>query len=142
MPLARIITRSQACSRELALDLLARGYTVEIVSPDKVPDNIADLELRVDEGPGDQLLASVETHNGNRSASIDFVHHLKAPMGDFIRRPLNSSAPVPAMMKFDAEPGSAAKDLNVAAPPLAPQTVTAAAEVFIDPSSEPAEHGR
>ncbi len=51
MALARIITRSNARSRELALDLLARGYAVEIISPDKIPDNIADLELRVDAGP-------------------------------------------------------------------------------------------
>ncbi len=87
MALARIITRSHQCSRELALDLLARGYTVEIVSPDKIPDNIADLELRVDAGPGDRLTATVAAHDGERSASLEFVHHLKAPMGDFIRRP-------------------------------------------------------
>jgi hypothetical protein len=86
MALARIITRSQACSRELALDLLARGYTVEIVSPDRVPDNIADLELRVEEDPGNQLVASVEAHDGTRSTSLAFLHHLKAPMADFLRR--------------------------------------------------------
>src|ERR1700729_67714 len=86
MALARIITRSQACSRELALDLLARGYAVEIVSPDRVPDNIADLELRVEEDPGNQLVASVEAHDGTRSASLAFIHHLKAPMADFLRR--------------------------------------------------------
>jgi hypothetical protein len=87
MALARIITRSHLCSRELALDLLARGYTVEIVSPDQIPDNIADLELRVDVGPGDQLIASVESHSVDRSASLEFLHHLKSPMGDFVRRP-------------------------------------------------------
>jgi hypothetical protein len=86
MALARIITRSQACSRELALDLLARGYAVEIVSPDRIPDNIADLELRVEEDPGNQLVATVETHDGTRSASLEFIHHLKAPMADFLRR--------------------------------------------------------
>src|ERR1039457_1503984 len=86
MALARIITRSQACSRELALDLLARGYAVEIVTPDAVPDNIADLELRVEEDPGNQLVASVQAHDGARSASLDFVHHLRAPMADFVRR--------------------------------------------------------
>ncbi len=85
MALARIITRSHACSRELALDLLARGYTVEIVSPDAIPDNLADLELRVDNA-GDQLLANVTAHDGSRSTSLEFLHHLKAPMGDFIRR--------------------------------------------------------
>jgi len=87
MALARIISRSHECSRELALDLLARGYTVEIVSPDAVPDNLADLELRVDSDSADVLKASVATHDGARSTSLDFVHHLKAPMGNFIRRP-------------------------------------------------------
>ncbi len=85
MALARIITRSHACSRELALDLLARGYTVEIVSPEAIPDSLADLELRVDNA-GDQLVANVTAHDGDRSTSLEFLHHLKAPMGDFIRR--------------------------------------------------------
>src|ERR1700733_99278 len=86
MALARIITRSHACSRELALDLLARGYTVEIVSPDAIPDNLADLELRVDTNDGDQLVANVTAYDGGRATSLEFLHHLKAPMGDFIRR--------------------------------------------------------
>jgi hypothetical protein len=87
MALARIITRSETCSQELALVLVARGYTVEIVSPDKVPTNIADLELRVDTGSGDQLIANVEAHQGEHTSSLDFVHHLKAPVIDFPRRP-------------------------------------------------------
>src|ERR1700732_3666451 len=87
MALARIITRSNPCSRQLALDLLGRGYAVEIVSPDSIPDNLADLELRVEEDPGNQLVASVEAHNGERSVSLEFLHYLKAPMPDFIRRP-------------------------------------------------------
>jgi hypothetical protein len=100
MALARIITRSQPCSRELALDLLARGYAVEIVSPDAIPDNIADLELRVDAGPGDRLTATVAAHDGERSASLEFVHHLKAPMGDFIRRSPES----PDVVRFAEQP--------------------------------------
>src|ERR1700676_4731166 len=88
MALARIIPRSHSCSRELALDLIGRGYAVEIVSPDSIPDNLADLELRVEEDPGNQLVANVEAHNhnGERTASLEFVHYLKAPMPDFIRR--------------------------------------------------------
>jgi hypothetical protein len=89
MALARIISRSHTRSRELAFDLLARGYAVEIVSPEAVPDNLADLELRVDTDPGDQAMASPEAHNddGAHSVSLDFLEHLKAPMGDFVRRP-------------------------------------------------------
>jgi hypothetical protein len=108
MALARIISRSHQCSRELALDLLARGYAVEIVSPDAIPDNLADLELRLEADNASQLSASVEAHSGVHAASLEFIHHLKAPMGDFIRRPpqANPSALVPAQpIAFNAEPG-------------------------------------
>jgi len=107
MALARIISRSHQCSRELALDLLARGYAVEIVSPDAIPDNLADLELRVEADRANELTASVAAHGGGRAASLDFVHHLKAPMGDFIRRPPlaspNVSLPTQPV-SFNAEP--------------------------------------
>jgi hypothetical protein len=138
MALARIITRSQECSRELALDLLARGYAVEIVSPDKIPDNIADLELRVDTAAGDQLIASVEARDGERSASLDFVHHLKAPMVDFMRRSpdLRKSVYFPAEpVSFDAESSSEVEEVELpaAAPPLAPEAVPVAANTFNEP---------
>jgi hypothetical protein len=121
MALARIITRSHACSRELALDLLARGYAVEIVSPDRIPDNLADLELRVDADPGNQLIANVKAHSGERSASIDFVHHLKAPMADFIRKPPQSAVEERFKVKAEATTGAevfveAPKPVSKAAP--------------------------
>jgi hypothetical protein len=147
MALARIITRSQACSRELALDLLARGYAVEIVSPDKIPDNIADLELRVDAGPGDQLTATVETHDGERSASLDFVHHLKAPMVDFMRR---SPEPRQAVyfseepVSFDAESSIEIEDVELpaAVPQLALETVSVATEALREPELDTEEGQR
>src|SRR6202790_4482825 len=111
MALARIITRSHSCSRQLAFDLIARGYAVEIVSPDSIPDNLADLELRVEEDPGNQLVASVEAHNGERTTSLEFVHYLKAPMPDFIRRPPpepHEAVPFPEPpVSFRSERGSA-----------------------------------
>ncbi len=145
MALARIITRSQACSRELALDLLARGYAVEIVSPDKIPDNIADLELRVDAGPGDQLIASVEAHDGEHSASLEFVHLLKSPMGDFIRRPpepresvVFSEEPV----SFNAEQSIEEVELLAEAPQLAAKTVSPAAAIRRRPGFDPKTSAR
>ncbi|HKM86668.1 MAG TPA: hypothetical protein VJW96_10705 [Terriglobales bacterium] len=132
MALARIITRSQTCSRELALDLLARGYAVEIVSPDRVPDSIADLELRVDTGPGDRLIANVEAHDGQRSASLEFVHHLRAPMGDFMRRP---PAPLEAVhsreqpVRSSAKPGIEVVELPADAPRSAVMKVSPTAEI-------------
>lgn len=87
------------------MDLIARGYAVEIVSPDAIPDNLADLELRVEADAGNELTATVETHVSGHAASLDFVHHLKAPMGNFVRRPLETSEPVyfPAPVSFNAE---------------------------------------
>jgi hypothetical protein len=110
MALARIISHSHQCSRELALDLLARGYAVEIVAPDAIPDNLADLELRVEAEAANELAASLEAQGGARAVSLDFVHHLKAPMGDFVRRPPLASTTVsfPAQpVSFNAEPGVA-----------------------------------
>lgn len=108
MSLARIISRSHQCSRELALDLLARGYAVEIVSPDAIPDNFADLELRVEADASNELTATVEVREGAHATSLDFIHHLKASMGDFVRRPPETSqtAYFPAQpVSFNAEQG-------------------------------------
>jgi hypothetical protein len=140
MALARIITRSHACSRELALDLLARGYAVEIVSPDSIPDNIADLELRVDTAPGDRLIASVEAHDGGRSASLEFVHHLKAPMVDFMRRPPEPGEAVHVSEQpvgFNAAPNIEAVELPAGAPRLAAKTVSPAVEISLVPVLDP-----
>jgi hypothetical protein len=82
MALARIITRSQACARELSQDLLARGYAVEVVSPDELPERIADLELRVETSDGGTLTANVKVQHGERSTSLDFVHHLRTPVAE------------------------------------------------------------
>jgi len=135
MALARIITRSQWCSRELALDLIARGYVVEIVSPDSIPDNLADLELRVEEDPGNQLVASVEAHNGDRSASLEFVHHLKAPMVDFIRRSPEPHEAVHSPEKparFNGDQNGEVVEPPAEAPQLAPETASPAAEILHD----------
>ena len=136
MALARIITRSHPCSRELALDLLARGYAVEVVSPDSIPDNIADLELRVDTGPGDRLIASVEARDGERSASLEFVHHLKAPMVNFIRRPPQPDEALHLAEKpvsFIPAPAIEDIELPAGAPQRAPTAVSPAAEILIAP---------
>jgi hypothetical protein len=104
MPSARIITRSQVCARELALDLLSRGYCVEIVSPDRIPNNFADLELRVDAGPDGELISNIEAHSGKRTASLDLVHHLKTPMAEFVRRPIERVARISEVVNFAAGP--------------------------------------
>jgi hypothetical protein len=135
MALARIITRSHLCSRELALDLIARGYAVEIVSPDSIPDNLADLELRVEEDPGNQLIASVEAHNGEHTASLEFLHYLKAPMPDFIRRPPEPREAVhfpEPPVSFNAEKSAEPVELTAEAPQRAPAAVSQTAKILHD----------
>jgi hypothetical protein len=56
MPLARIITRSPEESRELAAKLRARGYSVEIVSPEQVPETVADVEVTLEECTPEEAL--------------------------------------------------------------------------------------
>jgi hypothetical protein len=145
MALARIITRSNPCSRQLALDLLGRGYAVEIVSPDSIPDNLADLELRVEEDPGNQLVASVEAHNGERSVSLEFLHYLKAPMPNFIRRPPESNEAV-RLPKQPVSINAEEVELPAEAPERASETASPAAEGLpdskLDPEPEPAEGTR
>jgi hypothetical protein len=56
MPLARIITDSVDDSLELTIQLRARGFQVETVAPDAVPNTPADLEVRLEEcAPEDAL---------------------------------------------------------------------------------------
>jgi hypothetical protein len=152
MALARIITHSHPCSRQLALDLIARGYAVEIVSPDSIPDNLADLELRVEEEPGNQLVASVEAHNGAHTASLEFLHYLKAPMPDFIRRPPPEPHEAVHLLEptvsINVEQSAEEVKLPADAPQPASGTVSRAAKVLRDskldpePKSDPdPEHG-
>jgi hypothetical protein len=144
MALARIITRSHICSRQLAFDLIARGYAVEIVSPDSIPDNLADLELRVEEDPGNQLVASVEAHNGGRTAALEFLHYLKAPMPDFIRRPPpdpHEAVHLPeAPVSFKVERAAEEVELPVNAPQPAPGADSETSKILHDskPDSQPA----
>jgi hypothetical protein len=49
MPLARIITDFVDDSLELTMQLRARGFQVETVTPDQVPNEPADLEVRLEE---------------------------------------------------------------------------------------------
>ena len=61
MPLARIITDSVDDSLELTMQLRARGFVVETVSPDQIPNTPADLEVRLEEcSPEDVLSKAAE----------------------------------------------------------------------------------
>jgi len=104
MAFARIITRSHQYAEKLALDLLARGYAVEIVSPDAIPESPADLELRVEAGePSGQLNTDIR-----QAKASEYVQRLKPMMADLLRKwPVSKNHPgqdSSAEFGFDAEP--------------------------------------
>lgn len=57
MPLARIVTDFPEEALDLATQLRARGFQVEILSPRVTPTTVADLEVQLDECAVDDVLA-------------------------------------------------------------------------------------
>lgn len=87
MALARIITRSHQYAQKLALDLLARGYAVEVVSPDAIPTGPADLELRVEAyGTEGQGQVTEVREQGKPAKSLEYLQRLKPMIADLLRR--------------------------------------------------------
>lgn len=67
MPLARIITDSVEDSLELTMQLRARGFRVETVAPDQIPDTPVDLEVRLEEcAPEDVLSKAAQTQGSEQ----------------------------------------------------------------------------
>ena len=62
MPLARIITDVADDSLELTMQLRARGYQVETVSPGAIPSTPADLEVRLEECASEDVV--LQASNG------------------------------------------------------------------------------
>lgn len=60
MPIARIYASQVEEAEPICADLLARGYDVEVVFPDAVLSNPADLELRVERCSAEEAVARVE----------------------------------------------------------------------------------
>ena len=69
MPLARIITRCPQAAQELTGQLHARGFVVEVVSPEQMPDVPADLVIRLDECSVEEAL-SATTRIADRSTNV------------------------------------------------------------------------
>lgn len=118
MALARIITRSHQYAQQLALDLLARGYAVEVVSPDAIPTGPADLELRV-EAYGTEMQGQITEvrERGKPAKSLEYLQRLKPMMADLLRKwPANiDSKPGPEKrpeFNFNAE-GEQTDDLEL-----------------------------
>jgi hypothetical protein len=131
MALARIITRSEVCSRELAFHLLGRGYSVEVVSPDSIPASKAELELRVETDSNGKLTANVVVRDGERSASLDFVRETKTstPLST-LPQALPNLPVTPEVVYFSG--GTISKAMHAVAPP---SEVPSNNDVSVNPAS-------
>jgi hypothetical protein len=69
MPLARIITPSPQAAQELTAQLHARGFVVEVVSPENIVSTPADLVIRLDECSVEEAL-SATARNADRSTNV------------------------------------------------------------------------
>src|ERR1017187_3235489 len=86
-----------------------------------------------------------ESTHGERSASLEFVHHLKAPMVDFIRRPpepRESAHPPEEPVIVNTGPNVEAAELPAEAPQPLPQAVSPAADVLPAPELDREEGAR
>lgn len=82
MPVARIYASLVEEAEPICADLLARGYNVEVVFPDAVLTNPADLELRVERCSAEQAIARVEA-SGSPSRCV-FVTPGKGPRRELL----------------------------------------------------------
>ena len=82
MPVARIYAALVEEAEPICADLLARGYNVEVVFPDAVLPNPADLELRVERCSAEQAIARVEAA-GSPSRCV-FVTPAKGPRRELL----------------------------------------------------------
>ena len=82
MPVARIYASLVEEAEPICADLLARGYNVEVVFPDAILPNPADLELRVERCSAEQAIARVEA--GGSPSRCVFVTPAKGPRRELL----------------------------------------------------------
>jgi hypothetical protein len=96
MPLARIITKSADDSLELSMQLRSRGFRVETVAPDYIPNGPADLEVCLEECAPEDVLTKAAVVKESEDLWI-FV----APGAlDERSRPMRVIPLVPQMVEF------------------------------------------
>lgn len=127
MPLARIITDSVDDSLELTMQLRARGFLVETVSPDQIPSTPADLEVRLEEcSPEDVLSKAAEvTENEDLWVFVapGALDERARPIRTIPLLPHAFDVPIPRMIptKFETWPVEAMGE-NHPSPGVAPLT--------------------
>ena len=124
MPVARIFAAFVEEAEPLCSDLLARGYDVEVVFPDAVLPNPADLELRVERCSPEQAIARVES-TGSPSRCM-FVTPAKGPRRELLlvemtvgtgtdgRHPVAMPFPMPVLVRDADAPATAESAVEAA----------------------------
>src|SRR5437868_4927673 len=92
MPLVRIITRSVGESEPLAQELRARGYTVEIVSPEQISETPADLEIKLQECSPEEALIKASQVPDSSDLSVFIAPGALAGQAPIVEIPLIAAA--------------------------------------------------
>ena len=119
MPLARIITRSTEESQEVAAQLRARGFEVEMALPGNVPIRPADLELRVEECAPEEALRRAGALSGSEDLCVFIAPGAIAGLRPiavipFLPELLRGKAPITDSVTASAQPETSVPELSEA----------------------------
>ena len=119
MPLARIITRSTEESQEVAAQLRARGFEVEMALPGNVPARPADLELRVEECAPEEALRRAGALSGSEDLCVFIAPGAIAGLRPiavipFLPELLRGKAPITDSVTASAQPETSVPELSEA----------------------------
>ena len=117
MPLARIITRSTEESQEVAAQLRARGFEVEMALPGNVPARPADLELRVEECAPEEALRRAGALSGSEDLCVYIAPGAIAGLRPiavipFLPELLREKAPITDSVTASAQPEASVTELS------------------------------
>jgi hypothetical protein len=110
MPVARIITNSVDGSLELSMQLRARGFQVETVAPDQIPNEPVDLEVRLEECFPEDVLNKA----GQGKGAEDLWVFVAPGALDESARPIRVIPLVPQVIEGPAPTGAVTRALRKA----------------------------
>lgn len=119
MPLARIITTFTEESQEVAAQLRARGFEVEMAIPGNVPSWPADLELRVEECAPEEALRRAGALSGSEDLCVFIAPGAIAGLRPiavipFLPELLRGKAPITDSVTASAQPETSVPELSEA----------------------------
>src|SRR5215831_10796631 len=128
MPIARLISRAPDEAHELAAHLRARGFTVEIVSPEETPDHHADLEIKLEEYSTEEALRMGEELSQTEDLHVFIAPGAileKADPSEVIGEPLETSPVIEEALPVEEVIISQEQqpDTTITSPALAAETI-------------------